>query len=49
MVFQTLEEIITFTLAFLNDERLFQLEINSCRSQSILTHYHLADFSFQLF
>lgn len=49
MVFQTLEEIITFTLAFLNDERLFQLEINSCRSQWILTHYHLADFSFQLF
>lgn len=49
MVFQTLEEIITFTLAFLKDERLFQLEINSCRSQWILTRYHLADFSFQLF
>lgn len=49
MVFQTTEEILTLTLAFLKDERLFQLEINGCRSQWILTHYHIADFSFQLF
>lgn len=49
MVFQTMEEILTLTLAFLNDERLFRLEINACRSHWILTHYHLADFLFELF